>query len=155
MVTSSSLEFPFVLVPTLLFLAWSLTADSPSKTRFAVLSLVSLKELVFWGWWNVSLWTPVLLRRYSAFVFPILEYTNLRCGGLLLNGIFSYSSAGCIRRSGFSLIRFSLSLCHRRHVTALCMLHRLIRTRIIVCSVSFHLLLSEFDIPELRLQLVH
>ena len=27
---------------------------------------------------------------------------------------------------------------------------RLIRTRIIVCSVSFHLLLSEFDIPDLR-----
>ena len=37
---------------------------------------------------------------------------------------------------------FSL-LCHRRHVTALCMLYKVIRTRIIVCSVSFHQLLSE------------
>ena len=32
---------------------------------------------------------------------------------------------------------------------------RLIRTQIIVCSVNFHLLLPEFDIPELRLPLIH
>ena len=32
---------------------------------------------------------------------------------------------------------------------------RLIRTRIIVCSVSFHLRLSEFDISDLRMQLIH
>ena len=32
---------------------------------------------------------------------------------------------------------------------------RLIRTLITVCSASFHLLLIEFDIPELRQQLIH
>ena len=59
MVTWSCLRFPFALISTSIFLAWSLTAGSPSKTMCLVLSLVSLKELVFWGWWSVSLWTPL------------------------------------------------------------------------------------------------
>ena len=44
------------------------------------------------------------------------------------------------------LIRHNGSAHLIRHIS------RLIRTRIIVCSVSFHLLLSEFNIPDLRLQ---
>ena len=47
MVTWSCLEFPFVLVPTSIFLAWSSTAGSQFETMWAVFSLVSLKELVF------------------------------------------------------------------------------------------------------------
>ena len=59
MVTWSSLGFAFALVPTLTFLACSLTAGSPSKTMCMVLSPVSLKKLVFWGYLSVSLWTPL------------------------------------------------------------------------------------------------
>ena len=71
----------------------------------------------------------------------------LRCGGPLLNAIFCFSSAMCIRWPGFALIRLSC-----RCVIDVMFLHcvcckRIIWTRIMVCSVSFHLLLSEFDIP--------
>ena len=97
--------------------------------------------------------TSVLLRCYNAFVLPILEYCS-PCGGLLLNVIFSFSGVRCIRRPGFAQIRLSC-----RCVIDVIFLHcvcctRLIRTRIIDCSVSFHLLMSEFDIAELRLQLI-
>ena len=88
--------------------------------------------------------TSVFLRCYYAFVLPILEYCS-PVWGLLLNFIFSFWTAGCIRWRGFSLITC-------RCVIDVMLVHcvcctRLIRTRIIVCSVSFHLLLSEFDIP--------
>ena len=66
----------------------------------------------------------------------------------------SYSSARCIRWPGFALTR--LSCCDIDVMLLHCVCcTRLIRTRIIVCSVSFHLLLSEFHIPERRLQLIH
>ena len=39
------------------------------------------------------------------------------------------------------------SLCYRHHVAALCMLCKVNSNSIIVFSVSFHLLLPEFDIP--------
>ena len=55
LVTWSCLGFSFALVPTSIFLAWSLTAGSHSKTMCVVLSLVSLKELVFSFWWSMSL----------------------------------------------------------------------------------------------------
>ena len=48
----------------------------------------------------------------------------------------------------------SLSLCHRRHVAALCMLYK-VNSNSNHCSVSLDLLLSEFDILELRLLLIH
>ena len=52
--------------------------------------------------------------------------------------------------------RTFLSLCDRRHALRHCVYcTRLILTRIIVCSKSFYLFLSEFDIPELWLQLTH
>ena len=79
----------------------------------------------------------------------------LRYGGQLLNVIFSYSSARCISWRGFAVIRVS---CHRViHVMLLDCVSctRLIRTRIIIYSVSFHLLLPELDITELRPQLIH
>ena len=47
------------LVLTSTSLAWSLTASSPSKTMCMMLFPVSLRELVFWGWWNVYMWTPL------------------------------------------------------------------------------------------------
>ena len=98
--------------------------------------------------------SSVLFRSCYAFVLPILEYCS-PVWGLLLNVIFSFSRARCIRSAGFALIRLSC-----RCVIDIMLLHcvcctRLIRTRIIVCSVNFHLFLPEFDILELRLQLIH
>ena len=95
--------------------------------------------------------TSALLRCYFAFVLPFLEY----CCIVRLNLICSCSSARCIRWPGFALIRLSF-----RCVVVVMLLHclcctRLIRTKIIVCSESFHLLLSEFDITERRPQLIH
>ena len=48
----------------------------------------------------------------------------------------------------------SLSLRHRRNVAGLCMLC-MVNSNSNYCSMSFHLLLPEFDILELRQQLVH
>ena len=52
--------------------------------------------------------TYVLLRCNYAFVLQSLSIV-LWCGGRLLNVIFSFTSARCIRWSGFALIRVSCS----------------------------------------------
>ena len=97
----------------------------------------------------MSLWIPlccfVATKVATIHLFSQSLSIVLRCGSLLLNVIFSFSSARCIRWPGFALIRFSC-----RCVIDVMLLHcvcytRLIRTRIIVCSVSSHLLLSEYD----------
>ena len=66
-----------------------------------------------------------------------------------LNAIISFLSARCIRWSIFVLIRV---FC--RCVIGVMLLH-CVCAIIIVCSTSFHLLLSQFDISVLRLQLIH
>ena len=103
----------------------------------------------------MSLWTPLccFVATLHLFFQP-LSIVHRRCGGLLLNPIFSFSSARCIRWPGFAMIRLSC-----RCVIDVMLLHyvcciRLIRTGIIVCVVSFYLLLSECDIPEKQLQLI-
>ena len=88
--------------------------------------------------------SSVLLRCYYAFVLHQSLIIVLQYGGLLLNVIFSFSSARCIRLPWFAMIRLS-----SRCVIYVMLLHcvcctKLIRTRIFVCSVSLHLLLSEF-----------
>ena len=71
----------------------------------------------------------------------------LLCGGLLRNVIFSFSNSRCVQWPGFALIRLSCS-CVINVMLLYCVgCTRLIRTRIIVCSVSFLPLLSKFDIP--------
>ena len=55
---------------------------------------------------RVFLDTSVLISCYYAFVLPIIEYCST-VWGLLLNVIFSFSSARCIRWPGFALIRLS------------------------------------------------
>ena len=98
----------------------------------------------------------MLLRCYYAFVLPILEY----CSPAF------WSAAEChvrlLERRVYSVVRLCpdqtlLSFCHRRHVAVLCLLYiaRLVPNRINVCSVSFHLLLSECHTSELLLQLIH
>ena len=106
-------------------------------------------------WWNVYLSIPLCYYVTIMLLFSQSLSIVLWFGGQLLNVIFSCSSARCLRRIGISLIRVSLSLCHWRHVFwAMNIGTRLIRIRIRVCSASFHLLLPEFDIHKLRLQLI-
>ena len=103
---------------------------------------MSVRELVFWGWINVYLWTPL------GYFFAILQLfsqslsTVLWCGVLLLNVTFSFLSTRWIWWRGFVLL-------------GLVCFTRLIQSLITVCSVSFHLLLPEFDIPKLWPQLIH
>ena len=129
MVTWSCLGFPFALVPTLTFRG----IVSHVSQIIAILRFVK----------HVFLDPSWLLRCYYSFVLAILEYCS-PCGGLLLNVIFNFSNAMCIRWPGFALIKLSC----RRFIDVMLLpcdcCSRLIRTRIIVCSLSFHLLLSEF-----------
>ena len=137
----SCLGFPFAIVPGSIFLAWNLTASSPSKTTCVALFRVSQRIGSLRLMKRVFVDASMLLLCYYAFVLKILEYWS-PVWGLLLNVIFSFSSARCIRGPGFALIRVSC-----RCVIDVMLLHcvlcrRLIRTLIIVYSVSFHLLLS-------------
>ena len=79
--------------------------------------------------------TSVLLRCYFAFDLLIVEYCSLVWG----------SSEGHLQ-----LLERLLYLVARLLVCCT----RLIRTLFTVCSASFHLLLLEFDIPELWPQLI-
>ena len=95
----------------------------------------------------MSLGKPLCCFVSTMHLFSQSLNSVLRC--LRLNVIFTFSSAKCIRWPGFAMIRLSC-----RCVIDVMLLHcscctRSIRTRIIVCSVRFHLLLPEFDIPEL------
>ena len=61
----------------------------------------------------------------------------LRCGGLLLNATFSFSSAWCIRWPGFFLIRVSCCWVIDVMLLGYVCCTRLIRIRTTVCSASF------------------
>ena len=87
--------------------------------------------------------TSVLLRSYYAFVLAILKYCSPVRG----------SAAEChlqlLERQVYSVASWSdqtfLSLCHWRHVVALCMLYKVNSNS--NCSVSFHLLLQSSTYP--------
>ena len=130
------------------------SAGSPSKTMCVVFSPVSqgigILSLVKHALWT-PLWCVVAIIHLLSQSLTIV----LKRGGLLLNVSFCFLSTRCIRWPDLALIRLSC-----RCVIDVMLLHcvcctRLIRIRIIVCSVIFHLLLSKFDIPVLRLQLIH
>ena len=122
-----------------------------------VLSLLSLKELTFEDHVHgvVSLVsqrvgilrfvkhafldTFVLIRCYFTFVLPILQYCSPMSSSAFGRAFRDQSFLRCV---------IDVMLLHCVCCT------RLIRTRIIVCSMRFHLLLSEFDILELRLLLI-
>ena len=78
---------------------------------------------------------PFILHLFSQSLSIVLW-----CGGQLLNVTFSFFSARCIRWPDFVPISVSCRC--------------VIRTLITVCSASFHLLLREFDIPEMLPQLI-
>ena len=79
----------------------------------------------------------------------------LRCGSQLLNVTFSLLSGRNIRWPGFVPIRVSCRFIDVVWLGLICCT-RLIRTLITVCSAaSFHLILLEFDLPELRPELIY
>ena len=88
---------------------------SHATQRIGILRLVKL----------VFVDTSVLLRCFVATMLLFSQSLSivLRCWGLLLNVIFSFSSARCIRWPGIAVIRLSCR-CHRRHVAALRMLYK-------------------------------
>ena len=100
--------------------------------------------------------TSALLCLYYAFVLPILEYCSSVWG----------SAAKChlqlLDRQAYSVVRLCPDQTFCRFIDVM-LLHcvcctMLIRTLIIIelqHSVSFLLLLLEFDILELRLQIIH
>ena len=69
----------------------------------------------------------------------------LGCGGLLLNFIFIFSSARCIRWPGFALITLYFRCVHQCHVVSLCMLYK-------DNSNSNHCLFSEFPSASVRVR---
>ena len=105
MVTWSCLGFLSELVPTSTSLAWSLKQAHIRRPCGGIVSRVSQRIGIFRllkGIVNTS----ALLRCYFAFVLPILEYCS-PVWGQLLNVIFSFLSARCIRWPGFVPIRVS------------------------------------------------
>ena len=155
MVTWSCLGFQSDLFPTSTSLAWSLTPSSPSKTMCVVLFPMPLREFVFWGWWTfICGHLCVTLFLFCICSPAILDYFSPEWGSLL-NVIFSFLIAMCIQWPGFVLIRVSCRCVIDVELLGLVCCTRLMRTLITLCSASFHLLLLEFDIPELRPQIIH
>ena len=100
------------------------------------------------------LWKPLCY--FVAILHLFSQPLNIvvRCGGQLLNVIFSFLSARCIRSPGFVMIRVSCRCVIDVMLLSWVCCTRFIRTLITVCLASFHLLL-EFDILELLPQLIH
>ena len=110
---------------------------------------------MFCCWWNVYLWTNLCNFVAIWHLFAQSLSIVLRCGGQLLNATCSFSSARCIRWPGLSWSEFLAVISSTACSWALICCTWLIRTPITVCSASYHSLLLEFDIPELRPQLFH
>ena len=88
--------------------------------------------------------TTVLLRCYYAFVLPILEDCSQVCGSAAECHLQLLERSVCLVAMLCRDQTF-LSLCHRRHVAALCMLYR-------VNSNSNHCLFSEFPSASVRVR---
>ena len=63
--------------------------------------------IVFWGLWNVYLWTPLCYFVAILHLFSQSLSIVLQCGDQLLNVTISFSSARCIQWPGVALIRIS------------------------------------------------
>ena len=110
----------------------------------SIVSRVSQRIFILRFVKRVFVETSVLLRCYYAFVLPIIEYCSQVWG----------SAAEChlqrLERQVYSVAKLCndqtfLSLCHRRHVNALCMLCK-------VNSNSNHCLFSELLSASVRVQ---
>ena len=83
----------------------------------------------------------------SCICSPKILSIVFRCGYLLLNVTFSFLSARCIGWPGFALINLYCRCVIDVMLLSYECFTRFNRTRITVCSASFHPLLPEFDIP--------
>ena len=100
------------------------------------------------------MWTPLCYFVDILHLFSQSLSIVFRCVGQLTHVTFSFLSARCIRWPGFVPLRVS-----SRYVIVVVWLGLvcctiLIRTLITVRSASFHVLLLEFDMSELRQQLI-
>ena len=121
-------------------IAWYCFSRLSEKLYFMVVNRVVVDHLCYF------VATKHLFSQYWRIV--------LRSGEQLLHAIVSFSSVRCIRWPGFALIKISCyCVIHLMFLDFVCWT-RLIQTRIIVYSVSCHLHLPEFDIPEF-MQLIH
>ena len=85
-----------------------------------------------WGWCSVSLWTPLCCSVATMHLFSQSLSIVLRCAAVLVDVIFGFSNARCIRWPGCALFRLSC-----RCVIDVMLLHcvsctRLIQTLIIL-----------------------
>ena len=139
--------------PNIDILAGNLIASSPSKTMWVgdieILFPASLRELVFWGWSNAYLWRQMCYFVSILHLFSQSLTIVLRCVSQLPNATFQVysvarlcpdqSSCRCFIGVGW----LGLVCCTG-----------LIRTFIAVCSASIHMFILEFEILELRQQLI-
>ena len=112
-----------------------------------VLFPLSFRELVFWGWWNVYLWTPLcyfvaILHLFSQSLSIVLRWGSDAECHLRLPERQVYSMAMLCPDQSF------LSLCHRRSVGGLSMLYK-------VNSNSDHCLYSEHPSASTRFRHTH
>ena len=114
-----------------------------------VLCIVSLSELVYCGWWGVSWWTSLYCFVAILDLFSQSLSIVLWCGGQLLTITFRSLSVRCVQWSDFTLIKVSCHCVIDVMLLDCACCTRLIQAQFIVCSASFHLLLTEFDIPKL------
>ena len=156
MVTWSYLWFPFALVQTSTSMEWSLTTSSTSKTTCVSLFAASITELFFGCWWSVSLWTHQCC--YVATMHSSSQSSSI----VLRHGVTCWMSSAASRAPGVfggKAMPWSEDRSCRCFIDVLLLdfvrCPRLIWTRITVCSVRFHIVLPEFDILELRPQLIH
>ena len=101
------------------------------------------------------LFTPLCYFVFILHLFSVSFNIVLRYGDRLPNVTFSFLSARCFRWPGFVAIRVSCNCVIDVVWLGLVCWTKLIQTLITICSASLHLILLEFDIPELRLQLIH
>ena len=148
METWSCLGFPFALVPSLDILGVKFDSRFTFEDHVrGILSRVSQRIGIFRLLKRAFVDLSVLLRCYYAFVLPILQYCST------VWGYAAESKLLLLERQVYSVTRLCIRIrLFCRWVIDVMLLRcvcctRLIRTWIIVCSVSFHLLLSEFDIP--------
>ena len=142
--------FICAIVPTLTYLAWSLTQAHLRDHMRGIVSSVSRRIDILRSVKRVFVNTSLLLRCYYICIWSPNPWVLFSGVGVCfwISSLASRASGAfggqALPLSEFLVIVLSTSCCTRLN-----------RTRIIVCPVRFHLLLSEFNIPELRLLLIH
>ena len=99
--------------------------------------------------------TSVLLR-CCEFVPPVLDYCSPVCRSAAeCQSSSAFRVPGVVGGEVFALTRVSFRCVLDVKLLHCCMMYVVNSNSNHICSVRFHLLMSEFDIPGLRLQLIH